>query len=480
MAVARRYGDAHPFTERLSRFGGDGVDFIQWLDRVVRGGTKGSEIAEIAREFSIFVVAPLRWQWLRRRLMKALYADARQASARRAQNGQLRTLWGVTPINNMILCSRSDRLLGNESDTLVFATYYITSGFDIVLSDPEKWMAKNHPELRPAFRWLVFVWALLRYDVFHYFNDAGILANVGGYSGSNFGISLTEMEVLKASDKRLFTYVYGADYRSRKKTMAKSPYNFCTFCTEIGKHCICDDDHASRMFAVIGRYADALVATGLAMEQIPGAVDLHYLVIDTANLSAEPVLQSETPLRIAHVPNHPFFKGTHLLQAAVEQLRSEGVPIELKMLSGVPYGEVIEHMISCDIVADQFISGWYGSTSLEAMALGRPVLCYLREGINAVCRDELPIVNTYPEKIADTLRDLVRYRDRLPDIGARSRAYVERYHSVVGFSDRLRQLYIDRGRLGPTILNRLQVGHGSNLINPASARDNIPESHSAQ
>ena len=463
MALARRYGDASPLTARLSRSNGDGSEFFLWLDGLIRGHVVGEELAVAAEYFTIFLGeslrqrGALRQRWLRWRLLRALSKDARWASEVRARKGELRTLWGVTPINSMIACCRADRALGNESDTLVFVTYYITSNFDVVLSDAEKWIIEHRPVLRPAFRWLVFVWALLRYDVFNYYNDAGILADIGVYNKSQrFGISLTEMKVLKAAGKRLFTYAYGADHRSRKKTMAGGAYSFCTFCTEVGKHCLCDDDAANRMFAVIGRYADALVATGLAMEQIPRAVDLHYLVVDVDELKMAPARRRDGPLRIAHVPNHPFFKGTHLLEAEIEQVRSEGLPVELSVLSGVSHERIIDHMISCDVVADQFISGWYGGTTLEAMALGRPVLCYLREGIHAVSDSELPIINTHPEKIADVLRDLVARRDELPDIGRRSRDYVERYHSVPALAGRLRGLYLAHGRFDGEVLRRLQ------------------------
>jgi glycosyltransferase involved in cell wall biosynthesis len=457
--ITTRHQYAHPLTERLRQSGGDGSQFVAHLDALLRNPIEGNELLPIVQDFAILYAAPAEFEPLRARLLEALVYDARAATKARRRCARLRSLWGVTPINNMALCSRADQMLGNEAESLVFTTYYVTSDFSIVLKQHEEWIVANHPELHPVFRWLVFFWAMLTYDVFHYYNDAGILADIGGYNGTNrFGVSLTEMQLLKAAGKRLFTYAYGADYRSRAKTLASNPYNFCTFCTAIGKYCLCDDANARLTFAVIGQYANALIATGLAMEQIPGAVDLQYLVVDTEKVRSVPAEPHVGPLRIGHVPNHPFFKGTHLLQAAVEQLQAEGEPLELKMLSGVSQDRVFEHMASCDVVADQFISGWYGLTSLEAMALGRPVLCYLRDDLAPVCRDELPIINAHPEKLNEVLRGLVRRRSEMPAIGQRSREYVERYHSVEAFSTRLKGLYLERAFFEEPLLERLRSG----------------------
>ncbi len=41
-----------------------------------------------------------------------------------------------------------------------------------------------------------------------------------------------------------------------------------------------------------------------------------------------------TPLRILYAPDHPEFKGAKYLLAAVEELKAEGIPIELVLVQG--------------------------------------------------------------------------------------------------------------------------------------------------
>ena len=39
---------------------------------------------------------------------------------------------------------------------------------------------------------------------------------------------------------------------------------------------------------------------------------------------------------------------------------------------------MLYYQLQADIVVEQLIYGWWGSTGIETMALGKPVVCYLR------------------------------------------------------------------------------------------------------
>jgi hypothetical protein len=65
------------------------------------------------------------------------------------------------------------------------------------------------------------------------------------------------------------------------------------------------------------------------------------------------------------------------------------------------------------------------------------VLCYLRPdlvdlyvGAGLVKPDEIPIINCSPLTVKETIRDLLARRDELPELGQRSRAFVENHHSL--------------------------------------------------
>ena len=94
-------------------------------------------------------------------------------------------------------------------------------------------------------------------------------------------------------------------------------------------------------------------------------------------------------------------------------------------------------MAGVDIIADQLVIGWYAMFAPEAMALEKPVLCYLRPDLlefyiaaHLLEPGEIPIINCSPATVKDTLRQLIQHPERLAEIGARSRQFVLRHHST--------------------------------------------------
>ncbi|MCP5200979.1 MAG: glycosyltransferase [Gammaproteobacteria bacterium] len=374
--------------------------------------------------------------------LSALVADGGNLTRHRTATGKRASLWGVTPIINLIPCVQADRLIGSDACSLVFNTYRISAGFDLVLAPQANWIALNAPSHLVTYRWMVFIWSMLRFDNFFLFNDQGIVIPVGGYGSDRFGINLTEMKLLKAAGKALYTMAYGADHRSRRKTLELGKYNFCAECPDIGRFCICDDTQAGQMLETISEYSTANLTSGLSTYYVPEAVNLNYLVVEAATYPiGAPSGKHEGPLRILHCPNHEHFKGTHYLREAVERLRNEGSALELRLLSGVSNAAVREAMLHADIVADQFLGGMFGYTAVEAMAMGRPVLCYLAHDDLVPDLSNCPIINASPDRIYEVLRDLLNRRDELSIIGERSRRYVEQQLDLEPFGQRLAALY---------------------------------------
>ena len=172
-------------------------------------------------------------------LMQSLLAivvrRARDATERRLAGGTVRTLWASTPILTLPILAECDRCLGLRSSSLVFNTYYITRSFDINLFvfEAAVRLTRSGRALR-NFRRIVLAWALLKFDVFHYFYDRGLMISDGRY-----GINPEELQLLFDSGKRLYTYAYGADVRSQEITLQLGEPNICQECPQPGRYCIC-------------------------------------------------------------------------------------------------------------------------------------------------------------------------------------------------------------------------------------------------
>src|SRR4051812_15745546 len=157
------------------------------LDDVIRSPHESGRLLEVVRGFD----ATLRKRSTKAWFLLSLTASARKASRERRQRGKLRSLWGTTPIINIAAAAQADRILGIEAETVVHTTYQVTQKFDLNFGRARAHVEKADANLLDAFHWVVFAWSLLRFDIFHYFNDRGILLPAGGY-GSRFGINLDE------------------------------------------------------------------------------------------------------------------------------------------------------------------------------------------------------------------------------------------------------------------------------------------------
>jgi len=378
-------------------------------------------------------------------------ATARRATERRLAQGKVHSLWGATPIVTLPLKAAADRLLGFRSQSLVFMTYYIRRDFDINLRRPLGAVRKLAPRLSPLAERIVLAWAMRNYDVFHLFFDRGLLQ-----PEARFGIRLEELDLLRASGKRVYLYAYGADVRTRERTLDYGRWNFCVDCPEPGAYCVCDDVAGKRHMVAMCERVTASIALGDMLAYVPNVRKLHYWPIDIDRIGVAPPPRDTGALKIAHAPNHTHFKGSIYLEGLIEQLRAEGHAIEYVKVQGVPNSEVIRLFGEADIIADQFIGGMYGYTALEAMARGKPVLTYVRSRDWVEAPDECPVINATPDTLEQVLRWLLANRAQLPAIGAQGRAYVERHHSIDAVAGRLAALYVETANFPPSVVDRLK------------------------
>lgn len=136
---------------------------------------------------------------------------------------------------------------------------------------------------------------------------------------------------------------------------------------------------------------------------------------------------------IVHATNHPHFKGTSYLEKAVAAINANGKKCELKILNQQSNQAVLEAIKNADVVFDQVLLGAYGRLAIEAMSLGKPVICYLREdfmGLYPQWRSSF-IVNTDITHLKETILNLIGKTDEeIKTLGKQTQTYAECYHSV--------------------------------------------------
>ena len=354
-----------------------------------------------------------------------------------------RSLWTGTPILNMAVNARAERLLNVEADSLVFFTYYTTDEFTYNLARFSRWRLT-----RFVMPYLVLIWACIRYQRFHFYCDRGILPSLG-----HFRFNVDEARLLHRLGKQVFFWTYGADVRTRERTRALGEPNCCTECPAPGRACICDDAAGHENFATISKYATAVFAMGDMAEYTPGSRnDLFFWPVDLEvdgggkYAPSYPSPEAGGPVRIVHAPNHRHFKGTRFIIDAVAELRREGCPVELVLVEGVPNTEALKIYRAADIIFDQCLVGSYGYFALEGMAMRKPVMCYIKKPDKYLLHPEqCPIINTHLDTMKDDIRRLVADRRQLREIGISGRRYVQEHFSLEAFAGRLKRAYQDCG-----------------------------------
>lgn len=213
----------------------------------------------------------------------------------------------------------------------------------------------------------------------------------------------------------------------------------------------CDDDVNRANFNLVRRFTDLRIGWDPHVTREYEQIFFRYKSINLEVFRPEIVIPPHLKIR-REFPNsviilHSFvmknrdwhgrnIKGSPHVLSAVERLRQEGYPVQLVTPTDISSREMRFIQVQADIVVDQLIYGTWGSTSLEAMALGRPVVCYIRPDWQQFlankfpeCND-IPIISATPSSVLDVLRTLVSNPNLREAHGNKSRAFAEQFLDV--------------------------------------------------
>jgi len=129
-------------------------------------------------------------------------------------------------------------------------------------------------------------------------------------------------------------------------------------------------------------------------------------------------------------------KGTPFVIDAVDKLKAEGHKVSLVNLTGIPSREMRFHQVQADIIVDQLIYGGYGSTALEGLALGKPVICFIRPAWKSFLASiypewaNCPIISATTETVFHELRKLVTDEGYRNQKSLEGRVFAEKFLDV--------------------------------------------------
>ncbi len=149
--------------------------------------------------------------------------------------------------------------------------------------------------------------------------------------------------------------------------------------------------------------------------------------IDIENyLPVYPSAANNTPV-IVHTPSAISAKGTIYINEVLQQLKKE-YDFKYIQIHNMPREDALKAIQQCDIMVDQIIIGHHGMAATEAMAYGKPVVCFIKDSMKKNYPDDLPIVSANPDNLYEKLKLLLGNSSLRNELGKKGRAYVEKYH----------------------------------------------------
>lgn len=339
----------------------------------------------------------------------------------------MRILHSPTNVGNQPwVLSRYERKLGLKSSLVVNYSTSFNFAADKVLGQLGRKTARD------VIRRLLFgLSAPFRYHILHYYFGRSLL--YWDDWAPKTGYPFFDLRLAKWLGKKLFFTLQGCDVRLAGESTRNNSFTPCRqdACGAFAS-CIASYDQQRRDFIkTILPLCDKVFYLNPELgHYVPNSYFLPYANVDI--FSIEPIYPDTKRIpRIVHAPSDSAIKGTPLILQALDQLKDR-FEFELILVQGKTHQEALEIYRSADIAIDQVLTGWYGGVSVELMAMGKPVLCYLREAdlqfVPKQMLAELPIQTIRPDHLVDDIARVLEKRKEWTAWGQESRRFVERWH----------------------------------------------------
>jgi hypothetical protein len=359
----------------------------------------------------------------------------------------LRVLHGPVNVGNQPWAlSQAERRQGVASEVVITYNTWLNYGADRTLGAYGEKSASAYAK-RIAFG----LQAPFRYDVLHYYFGRSYLffEDSGGRLSMLAPLLAADIRLARLAGAKIFMTLQGCDTRLAGQSNARNAWTMCAEgrCSVYGNCIATYDAGRKRMIDRILPLCDGVFYLNpeLGHELPSRAQFLPYASCEIDTFT--PVYPSGTARpRIVHAPSNGGIKGTPMILAALEQLKSR-FDFELVLVENTPHEEALKIYQTCDIAIDQILAGWYGGYAVEMMAMGKPVACAIRPGdlafVPDLMRADLPLLRLQPDTLVDDLAAILSAQDKWPEWGRQSRAFVERWHNPAKLATAMIAAYRD-------------------------------------
>jgi glycosyltransferase involved in cell wall biosynthesis len=154
--------------------------------------------------------------------------------------------------------------------------------------------------------------------------------------------------------------------------------------------------------------------------------------------------QKNEPLKIVHMSTNRILKGTGLIEAQLNKLR-KSYHVETRVIIKQPHEIAFAALEWADILIDQVCLGWYGAQAVEALSLGKPVLCYLNPHHRKkyLPSGNIGFIDTDHHGIAQALSTFCDDPTLLEKYGQAGRKFITEFHNSQNIARRIYKDWIE-------------------------------------
>ena len=307
------------------------------------------------------------------------------------------------------------REVGVDALSLVFTKNNFGYDADILLP------LSDYPRI---IKYFIKVWYFLRavlgFDIMHF------------HGGRTLFKGFLDLPLYRLLGKKTVMHFHGRDVRNPQIIIARG---------RGGKiPPIQTPDQIARL-EFLRKYVDKfIVSTPDLLELVPEATYLPLSAGEEWFSELDPKSSNEV-FTIVHAPTSRSIKGTKQVLAAVGNLKRKGYKIKLLLVENVLNDKVREFYEQADVFVDQLLVGWHGVAAIENMAIGNPVVSYIKPELRKKYAPDLPIINATKNNIQEVLESLIKDKNSLAKSRPKFREYAIKYHHPLKNAKRLIKIY---------------------------------------
>lgn len=298
------------------------------------------------------------------------------------------------------------------------------------------------------------LFALENYDIFHTHSNWSML--VGDYLWEHNA----DLYFLKKMGKKIVSSFWGWCDVKLKDYTRPGTLGECAVCKTSSKVC-CLESHNQEILRTF-KYSDKMFSNGIAciawpdIEWLDNPINTNYWrEYAPEEIPDEFKLPETNKIRIYHSfansEKRDDIKGQKYIVEAINTLAKEGYAVESMIFDKVRHADLKYYQAQADIIVDQLWAGWHGSTGVECLAAGKPVITYIEPIIGQYLKKnrDFPLLSANSKNIYDVLKYCITHMEEMQQIGKESRKYALKYHDyrtvVRQLADGYEKIYLSKG-----------------------------------